>query len=343
MDRTVLNRTGRIGLSVSVCILLSSYPTLMRNAAAQVTAGRRADVEQAAARRGEIGDRECLWGDWGLEAYSSASGAETAERLRFGRNEVSFSSRHASGYMQYQFFPTPAGAEIDVYDPRLVGPRPPGLRTRETGRSTVTMLTNNVFSFRTSEGSASTYRKVVPRRNYLVVHMQEAHGNSPGHIFIQLFSLNPGSRQLVDSRAWGFYPNRLNKAEYTNWHVVWDGTAGDLRDEVNDPVLRRNGHRFYSDDMFIIEISDMDMRRVDELIRVWDAHPPTYHGIRLNCITFVLAALRTLRDRPVEMPESVLAFPEDVMDWIRLSHRDLELSPDEIYREDGYIPCYPWK
>jgi hypothetical protein len=322
------------------CLLLSTYPPLLQHAAGQVSDKRGGMSGQEAARRGEIGERECLWGDWRLVMYS---GVEAAERLRFGRNDVLFGSRHASGSLSYQYFPTPEGAEIDTYNPTLVGPRVPGVRARDTGQSRVLMLTNNVLSFSTFDGSVATYRKVVPRRNYLVVHMQESHGSSPGHLFIQMFSLDPGDRHLINSRAWGFYPDRPNKAEYTNWDVFWDGTAGNLRDEFNDPVLRANGHRFYSDDLFILEVSDMDMRRVDELIRVWDANPPVYHGSKLNCITFVLAALRTLRDRPVQTAESHLAFPKTVMDWIRLSHRDLEVTPAEIFNEDGYVPCYPWK
>ncbi len=293
----------------------------------------------------EMGDQNCLYGDWRLEGVSG--NAPMVSTMRFGRNQVLASSPSLDVASDYEFIESWRETRIRSSNPRILRNRSGAgmLLPRNTGDVVLSRLTNNVLSFRTSDGTASTYRKVVPRRNYLVVHAQNASvtEGSPGHMFIQTFSLDAGNRRLIDNQAWGFYPATLDKAGYTRWHEIRNGTPGDLRNEYNDPVLLRNGHRFYSDDMFIVEISDRDLGMIRQLILDWNNNPRVYHGTSNNCITFVLLALTLLEDRTVELGPRISAFPSGVLEDIRILNTRIELGADDLFNRDGYIPCLAGK
>lgn len=343
-----LLRRLRFVLIPTACLGLAACPKLGQLTTEAILAGAGAALRgDVGGRTGEIGDANCLYGDWRLESSSSAGGPNA---LRFGRAELSASNQSIRTVIQYEFVKTWSGAEVRTFNPRVIS-APPGVGPSSGGRLGLTMLTNNILSYRDPFGNRATYRKVVPRRNYVVVHARGAEimgeqKSATGHTYIQLLTVDHRTRQTIHHGVYGFYPRSgPEDEEYT----FLDRQPGRVSNEFYDVDGNFIGWR--SDGSIAIEVSDEAMARALATVRTWSGrseHDPNYHYhlIGDNCVNFVYEVLESLQDERITIPNTPkrqIVRPMAMLEGLAQVNSEHTVDLLRIYDEEGYTPCLAWK
>jgi hypothetical protein len=338
----------RLVLIPTACLGLAACPKLGQLATDAILVGAGAALlGDGGGRNGEIGDANCLYGDWRLESSSSAGGPNA---LRFARKELSASDQSIQTVIQYEFVKTWSGAEVHTFNARVVS-APPGVGPSSGGRLGVTMLTNNILSYRDPFGNRATYRKVVPRRNYVIVHargmaISGEQKSATGHTYIQLLTVDHRARQTILHGVYGFYPrNGPEDEEYTFSELQ----PGRVRNEFYDVDGNFVGWR--SDGSIAIEVSDEAMARAIATVRTWTGRSEDdpdyhYHLVGDNCVNFVFEVLESLQDERIilpNIPNRQIVRPMAMLDGLARANSEYAVDLLRIYDEEGYTPCLAWK
>jgi hypothetical protein len=345
----IMPRFGRLRfvLIPTACLSLAACPKLQQLATGALIVGEALNRSDTGGRSGEIGDSNCLYGEWRLESASSAGGPET---LRFGPREISASNNSIQTAVQYGFVRGRAGAEIHTFNPRVIS-APAGVGPSSGGRLILTMLTNNVLSYRDPLGNRATFRKVVSRRNYIIVHargmaLRGEHRSYTGHTYVQLLTVDYRTQQTINRGVFGFYPRSESADDEFSFYSV---QPGQVRNEFYDVNGNYIGWR--SDASIAIEISDEAMARALAAVRTWSQKSGSdqryhYSLTGANCINFVYEVLESLQDdriRISHVPARQVAVPMEIHSEFAAANSAYAVDLLRIYDEEGYTPCLAWK